>query len=1259
VAAAGAALALVATGILAAPTASAATTRWTVTSPDGGVSAEVDLAGGRLTLTARHGASTVLTVQDLGLRTSVADLSVGLAVEDATTSAVHETYTMVTGKKHTRTVDQTQLRLTVSAPSTSYALVVRASHDGVAYSYELPGNGDFAGTYTVAGEASAFVLPDAGAKAWLQPYATNYEQDHQVSTVGGNVTGNIGYPALFQTSTSTSSDYVFLTESRVTGTYAATHLTHAAGSASYGTELGNPQSTNPVTAKGALATPWRLAIFGALGTVVDSTMVDDLANPDRLAGTDTSWIKPGTSAWSWNMNRGSSPQGNLALQKSFVDLAAKEGWGYTVIDEGWNPDWVPELVRYANARGVDVIAWFHSNSLQTKAARTEWFSKLSDWGVTGIKVDFMDSDSQATFKWYDDILEETAAAHLMINFHGATLPKGMQRTWPQIMSYEGVRGEENGRSAQRNTILPFTRNVVGSMDYTPVVFTNNSETSQAHELALPVLYESGWTHYADNPSAYTSRPVAERFLQQVSGTWDDTRYVSGTPGTSAVIARRSGERWFVGGITNGSQGAQSVPLSFLGDGSWLVHEITDDGSSLAEKVETVSSSTALSLPTVTNGGFVLVACPATPGRPSCYRDVASIPTTTVSNVTASSTTVATGEVVTLGATFTVTGGGPVSDLSFAPDVPKTWQLIEGAAVNRATLADGESVSGTWTLRVGAGGVRGAVALTAAAHFTTASGKQIRSAGAASIAVTTNALSGDLSLSDLSFTSVSVGYGSLTRDVDFFGNPLNMLSPSGVDTTYARGIEVNSVATVKLDTNDQCQSFTAVVGLEQSDSDHPEEHNGSVTFQVRDQDAEVLAQSTSTIRWDSPAVPIDVPLDGVTQLVLYAGDAGNGNNSDHVVFADATLHCQAAGGDTTKPTVGIAVSSPRPAAGGWLAAPVTATLSAWDDDSQLTVERSLDGGSTWAPYSAPLVLTDGTHHVAVRATDRAGNVSDVAEQTISVDGTAPTVAAVVSQTARTVTLTATDAGAGVSGVEYRIGDGAWLAYSAPVVVGDGATVVEHRASDRVGNVATVGSVTVPAKVVTPSRATTTTTVSATKAAYGAAAVLTVRVAAADGRAVSGPVTVREGASAVTTGTVASGTARVALPRNLTVGTHVLTVTFSGTSALLPSTGQARLTVTKAPTRLKATVKPAKVTTKKKARLTVKATSSTKVKVTGKATVVVKKGHKRALKKTVTLKAGKATVKLPRLKRGTWKVTVTYRGSATTRSATVTKKVAVKR
>ena len=219
------------------------------------------------------------------------------------------------------------------------------------------------------------------------------------------------------------------------------------------------------------------------------------------------WIKPGRSSWSW-LTDGNSPR-DEARQRDFIDLSARNGWEYVLLDEGWDASWVPRTVRYAHTRGVDVIAWFHSRDLRTQAQRDEWLPRLKSWGVSGIKVDFMDSDSQEIAPVVRRRRPRHRRYELMINFHGSALPTGLQRTWPHIMSYEAVRGRRTG-SARRSLIVPFTRGVVGSMDFTPVVFSrDNDRTSKAQQVAMSVLYESGWQHISDRPEGYDAEPDAD------------------------------------------------------------------------------------------------------------------------------------------------------------------------------------------------------------------------------------------------------------------------------------------------------------------------------------------------------------------------------------------------------------------------------------------------------------------------------------------------------------------------------------------------------------------------------------------------------------------------------------------------------------------------------------------------------------------------------------------------------------------------------
>jgi hypothetical protein len=247
---------------------------------------------------------------------------------------------------------------------------------------------------------------------------------------------------------------------------------------------------------------------------------------------------------------------------------------------------------------------------------------LSAAGVKGVKIDFFHSDKQWTMRYYLDILKDAAADHLLVDFHGCTIGKGWQRTYPNLMSMEAVRGAEYYKShatyppgePARNTILPFTRNTLMSMDYTPVTFTENRHahiTTYGHELALSIVFESGLQHFADRVSGYSTNtisPAARTFLQQVPVTWDDTKYLLGTPGSFVVLARQKGGDWYIGGI-NGEETGRSVAvsLSFLAPGTTYRMTRIADGASdktFDEQTGSVASTDSITVPILARGGFV-------------------------------------------------------------------------------------------------------------------------------------------------------------------------------------------------------------------------------------------------------------------------------------------------------------------------------------------------------------------------------------------------------------------------------------------------------------------------------------------------------------------------------------------------------------------------------------------------------------------------------------------------------------------------------
>ncbi|MFI0731640.1 glycoside hydrolase family 97 catalytic domain-containing protein [Streptomyces sp. NPDC021225] len=601
---------------------------WTVSGPSArsGPQArlQLDSATGALTLQVSRGGRTVLEPSPVGIRTERADLSRGLRFLGRERHVVAERYRTTAGKDRSRDVRMTETRFRFrGGEGTRLDVVVRVSDDGVAYRYVLPkGSGD------VLGETSAFTLP-ADATAWLGAYRRDNENLFNEYPAATAPTGEYMAQALFET----RGGYALIAESDLTGRYSAARLVHEAGQPTYRIGLWDER----VESDGGLSTPWRALVVGDLATVTESTFTDDLAPASRVA--DTSWIRPGPALWTWLA--GGRPAGqSLAMQKEYVDYAAQRGWPYVVVDAGWyfdpdqwdvtDPDWqtnswMPELVGYARERGVGIQVWMHQRDLDTAEERAQWLPALERWGVKGVKIDFMDSESQATLRWYDEILPATAAHHLLVNFHGSTIPKGIQRTWPQVMTMEGVNGEEKRvNTAQHLAILPFTRNVIGSMDFTPGAFhrpQRPNAASDAGELGLSVLYESGIQNLAGTPESYDARPLARGFLEQLPAAWDRTRLLAGRPGDSAVLARESGGRWFIGGTFAGAARTAEVPLR-LGPGTWRVDLVLDgpDGlGGLVRESRVVRGGDTLSVPVVADGGFAAIACRPQPGRTSCDR----------------------------------------------------------------------------------------------------------------------------------------------------------------------------------------------------------------------------------------------------------------------------------------------------------------------------------------------------------------------------------------------------------------------------------------------------------------------------------------------------------------------------------------------------------------------------------------------------------------------------------------------------------------
>lgn len=493
-------------------------------------------------------------------------------------------------------------------------LVVRAYNDGVAFKKvarestgskaEVPVNISFSNV----------------SNTWLMNWSDAYEGFFPLNreVKSGD---HLAFPSLFEFNNDV---FGLLTEADVKKDNAASSL--------YGTSTKN--EFRIVTDKNdndAKSSTWKVLILGSLSDVVESTLVTDLSTPNQLG--DVSWIEPGVASWVyWAYNHGSN---DFNIIKKYVDMAVELHLPYVLIDAEWDEfkdgKTVVDAVNYAIKKGIKPMIWYNSSvgwingapgpkfRLNKPEDREREFAWCESIGVVGVKIDFFSGDNNANMSYCIDLLESAAKHHLVVNFHGATLPRGWMRTYPNLISTEGVYGAEwynnvptfTKRAAAHNATLPFTRNVVGSMDYTPCAFSDSQHphiTTHAHELALTALYESGIQHLADRPESFLSQPQeVKNYLSSLPTAWDETLLLSGYPGKSVVMARRSGSTWYIAGI-NGTDEPQTLSFNLNRikcTGSYIT--VFEDGNSKANTWRiTRNANFKNSFDCKPRGGFVMV-----------------------------------------------------------------------------------------------------------------------------------------------------------------------------------------------------------------------------------------------------------------------------------------------------------------------------------------------------------------------------------------------------------------------------------------------------------------------------------------------------------------------------------------------------------------------------------------------------------------------------------------------------------------------------
>ncbi len=586
-------------------------TGWTLQSPNGSIVIHVS-QGDRLTYAVSFQGRPVVTDSALSLEFKNEPPLDGKTLHfvRGTQRDSDTTWKPILSKNNPVRDHYRELQLEFTSPNQTTPkldLLFRAYDDGAAFRYSLPepaANTDL--ILTREGTEFHFAVDPtlwaAVYNGFHHPYEHEYPRAKLMSLYSSDI---IGLPTLVQTDANT---YFAIAEADLTD-WAGLYL--KTGPAKSGTLLAAQlaprlDGNGLVKIRTPHKSPWRVLMIGAKpGDLIESDIITNLNPPSAIA--DTSWIHPGKMAWDhwWS---GDVKMDN-ETEKRFIQFAGDMGFPYQLVDWQWYGPFnkpeanitqpapqlnFPELLQFAQSRNVRLWLWLHSGDVDRAlqiGTLDEAFTVYEHWGIAGVKIDFMERDDQDMVNWYETVIKLAAKHHLMVDYHGAYKPTGLRRTWPNLLTREGVLGNEYNKFSGRVTpehklTLPFTRMLTGPMDYTPGGFLNRSPAewkqttptevmgSRAQELAILVVYESPLLCIADDPDHYRNQPGLD-FLRVVPTIWDQTVVFDGVVGKHIVVARRSGNDWYIGGMTGDDPYTLQLPLSFLGSGTYTARIFAD------------------------------------------------------------------------------------------------------------------------------------------------------------------------------------------------------------------------------------------------------------------------------------------------------------------------------------------------------------------------------------------------------------------------------------------------------------------------------------------------------------------------------------------------------------------------------------------------------------------------------------------------------------------------------------------------------------
>ncbi len=605
----------------------------TVSSPDGKTQLELRSdKNGRYYYSVTDDGEVLVLSSRLGMVLRDYDLSEGLSLvaDSVKKSIVNESYVTFTGMNKVSTDEHNAIRFTLENAVGCFDLVFEIHDDGIAYRYENVSVFDDTANITVTREETEIALPKT-VTTWSHIINATYEAEFTKRNPSQleSLTAKLSTPLLVKN----REHYMLIMQAGMLtndAEYCACGLMTESGSLSLRWQFGldrdpNREATGELDRPGHIditkvstvnvfSTPWRvIVITKSLEELTESTIMTDVnPDPDPALFADTSYIKPGRVAWSWWSEEGE--QGNYNKHIEYIDFAAANGWEYVCLDAYWRnfEPRLAEMCKYAKEKGVGLFVWVNYRDLKNEANMEKLITSWANAGVVGLKTDYFESDAPNVL----DVMEKTAICaaenRLMLLYHGCVHPGGENRTYPNVLSWEAVLGEENHKWSRLPTIascltFPFTRNVCGPMDYTPVATKiASSDASYGFALAMTVVYESGLQHYAYSAAGYKLYSGLS-FLNNASVSWDESILIDGAPGEHITVARRNGETWYIGTMTAEARKV-SVPLSFLGDGQYNVYIYGDssDGSRLVIESKKLTVKDTLTLDLIKNGGAAVI-----------------------------------------------------------------------------------------------------------------------------------------------------------------------------------------------------------------------------------------------------------------------------------------------------------------------------------------------------------------------------------------------------------------------------------------------------------------------------------------------------------------------------------------------------------------------------------------------------------------------------------------------------------------------------